>query len=72
MAGMDVMPSDLAASSRPCPAMSTLCSSTRTGAAKPSSRMLAAICPICFFECVRLFLAFGLICSMGRLCTCTT
>ena len=49
MAGIDDIPSDLAASSRPCPAMSTLCSSIRTGAAKPTARMLAAICRICFF-----------------------
>ena len=66
MAGIDAIPSDLAASSRPCPAMSTLYSSTRTGAANPSSRMLAAIRPICFFGCVRVFLAFGLIRSIGK------
>jgi hypothetical protein len=35
------------------------------GAAKPSARMLAAICRTCFFECVRAFLGWGLIWSIG-------
>ncbi len=82
IAGMDDIPSDLAASSRPCPAMSILFSSIRIGAAKPTARMLAAICRICFFECVRAFLGWGLIWSMGtrvsalacasRSCSCTS
>ena len=67
IAGMDDIPSDLAASSRPCPAMSMLFSSIRTGAAKPTAWILAAICRICFFECVRAFLGCGLIWSMGTI-----
>ena len=57
--GPSSMPSSFAASTRPWPAriMSCAIDEDRIGEAELS--MLSAICRICFFECVRAFLAQG-------------
>jgi hypothetical protein len=49
----------LAASTLPCPSMIASSSPISTGLVKPNSRMLSAICRICFLEWVRAFLAQG-------------
>ena len=63
--GIEVSPRRRAASNRPCPAIRTLCSSSRTGAVNPNIRILFAICLICLPEWVRAFFGFGRIRSTG-------
>jgi hypothetical protein len=66
MAGTDSRPIDLAASSRPCPAIRTLSVSMSSGFENPNCRMEAAISATCFFECVRAFRDSGLMLFVGR------
>ena len=53
------MPSNFAASSRPCPAITLPFSSTKIGLVKPNARMLSAICRICRLLWVRGLRASG-------------
>jgi hypothetical protein len=47
------MPSNFAASTRPCPARIVFSASISTALVKPKVLILSAICRICFFEWVR-------------------
>jgi hypothetical protein len=51
--GTSAIPIDLAASRRPCPAMSTPSGSRRIGFVNPNSLIEAMICSTCRFECAR-------------------
>ena len=63
--GTSCIPSALAASTRPCPAMILQFSSIRTGATKPNSRRLARICDICAALWRLALFAYGTNSSMG-------
>jgi len=53
--GTLAIPSSLAASTLPCPAMISSSSLIRTGLVNPNFWMLSAICRICRLEWVRAF-----------------
>ena len=55
--GTNSIPISFAAAIRPWPAMTPLFSSTSTGLTNPKYRMEVAICAICFWQCVRGFVA---------------
>ena len=59
-----------AASIRPWPAITPPSASINTGLVKPNSRMLFAICWICFGECVRGLRTYGLSDPTGRVSIC--
>jgi hypothetical protein len=64
--GTRAMPSASAASRRPCPAISTPCSSTSSGLVKPKASMLALICSICAAEWTRALPGWARSSATGR------